>query len=604
MSFEIDFEPSGQRCSGSTGETVLTAAQHAGVLLTAVCGGNGLCGRCKAQVIAGQVSPPTVIEQSELSPLDLEAGWRLACQAEIRGDVRVHIPPDSLVSSQRIQTEGKCPPLEPDPMIRAITLELPHPSLNDLRSDADRIRDTLDCPRLTFCPSVLRTLSSDIRAAHFQPTVVLREQTVVAVRALHTPSIGLAVDIGTTKIAAYLVDLDSGETIAAGGKLNPQIMYGEDVMARIHYAMTDTEVGVGNGREELRTAVVNAVNQLASELCARSAHSTGDILDVVVVGNTAMGHLFLGLPVTQLGLAPYVAVENAPLNLPCREVGLDLAPGAFVYLPPNIAGFVGADHVAMLLASRLPDHGAAVLALDIGTNTEISLLAHGQHLVCSTASGPAFEGAHIRCGMRAAPGAIEKVTIHDGRVYYTTIADQPPVGLCGSGILDLMAELRRAGILNQRGAFTHLDDNPRIRTGEHGREYVVIPAAENRDAEITFNREDVKEIQLAKGAIRAGVQILLQQAGLDENELEAVILAGAFGTYLDVQNGIEIGMFPRIDPHRYIQIGNAAGAGARMALLSIKERERAAAIARQVRYVELTTQEDFPFTFAKAMWLA
>jgi uncharacterized 2Fe-2S/4Fe-4S cluster protein (DUF4445 family) len=331
--------------------------------------------------------------------------------------------------------------------------------------------------------------------------------------------------------------------------------------------------------------------------------SAQDIADAVVVGNTAMHHLFLGLPVKQLGLAPYVAAESQALDIPCQEVGLALAPGADVHLLPNIAGFVGADHVAMLLASGMTGRSGVILGLDIGTNTEISLVADGRHFACSTASGPAFEGAHILHGMRAAPGAIEKVLIHDGQVLVQTVDGATPVGLCGSGILDLVAQMRVVGIINPRGGFVEPGRNPRVRKGDHGYEYVVVPLSENGSAEITFSRSDVNEIQLAKGAMRAGVNVLLKHACMDENDIDEVIIAGAFGTYLDVQSGIEIGMFPRIDPARYRQVGNAAGTGARMVLLSTEQRARAMQIARRVNYIELTAEPDFAAEFARALLL-
>ena len=316
-----------------------------------------------------------------------------------------------------------------------------------------------------------------------------------------------------------------------------------------------------------------------------------------------MHHLFLGLPVKQLGLAPYVATESAALDIPADKICFAFAPGANVHLLPNIAGFVGADHVAMLLGSGMLEKDGVVLGLDIGTNTEISLIANGKHYACSTASGPAFEGAHIMHGMRAAPGAIEKVLIRDGEIMLQTIDDQPPAGLCGSGILDLVAEMRKAGIINQRGAFDKIDSNPRIQQGDHGLEFVLATGSENGEREITFNRSDVNEIQLAKGAMRTGVKILLEKAGIQEQDIDTVIIAGAFGTYLDVQSGIDIGMFPNIGKEKFIQVGNAAGAGARMALLSTQIKEQAIQAAKKITYVELTIEPSFSSIFAKSLML-
>ncbi len=599
MSFEVDFEPIGRRVRCAAGATILDAAQRAGVMLASICGGEGTCGRCVVRVMQGQVSPPvSSFEEDVLGQEDVAAGWRLACRTTIGSDVRVHVPPESLVTAQRTQTEGQGRATDLAPAVRALQADVTPPSLTDLRSDALRLREALGLPKLEFATPVLRRLPADLRNANFQVTVFARGQSAVGVRPPRTSPLGLAVDIGTTKLAAYLVDLAGGETLASAGAMNPQIAFGEDVMARISHAISHAD-----GAEQLRGAIVDALNGLARDLCAQVGRDTLDIADAVLVGNTAMHHLCLGLPVAQLGLAPYVPAESASLDLPARDVGLSLAPGAYVHLLPNIAGFVGADHVSMLLATGLHEHKGVALAMDIGTNTEISLVAHGRHWACSTASGPAFEGAHIRFGMRAAPGAIEGVLIHDGRVQIKTVDDQPPVGFCGSGILDLVAQMLRTGIIDRRGSMAPPTGHPRVRRGEQGPEFVVVTDSESGGAELTFSRNDVSEIQLAKGAMRAGINILLDHAGVTEADLDEVIIAGAFGTYLDVQSGIDIGMFPHVDRHRFKQVGNAAGAGARMALLSTARREQASRLTKHVEYVELTTEKDFSSKFAKGLLL-
>ena len=624
MTFQVDLQPIGRRVTCNAGATLLDAAQEAGVMLTAICGGEGSCGRCIVRVMSGEVSPPNDTETLELGRDDVAAGWRLACQTAIAGDVRVHVPPDSLVTAQRTQTEGQAIAVEHAPAVRAFDVRLPLPTQEDLRSDAARLRDALPAggAGLEFDACVLRRLPDDLRACEFQASTFVRaphptpppsrvfspcvaggvrEGQVIAVRPYGTTPLGLAVDIGTTKLAAYLVDLNSGETLATAGAMNPQIAYGEDVMARISHAISHA-----SGGEQLRAAIVQALNQMARDLCAQvkrdvgDRYAVGDIADAVVVGNTAMHHLFLGLPVRQLGLAPYVAAESAALNWKARDLGLEIAPGAYVHLLPNIAGFVGADHVAMLLATGLAEREGIVLGMDIGTNTEVSLRARGRHLSCSTASGPAFEGAHIRHGMRAAPGAIEQVSIHDGHVHIKTVDDAPAIGLCGSGILDLVAQLLHAGVINSRGA---MQQNPHVRRGDHGLEFIVVPGHENGGREITFSRADISEIQLAKGAMRAGVNILLQHAGVTEADIDEVIIAGAFGTYLDAQSGLDIGMFPRVERRKIRQVGNAAGAGARMALLSVAQREHAIQIARQIEYIELTAEKEFQSEFARALLL-
>jgi uncharacterized 2Fe-2S/4Fe-4S cluster protein (DUF4445 family) len=419
---------------------------------------------------------------------------------------------------------------------------------------------------------------------------------VVSFGPLGRKPLGLAVDLGTTKLAGYLVGLETGQTLAMAGAMNPQIAYGEDVMARIAYAMQAEEQAA-----TLREVVVGAVNDLARNLCTQSGHHPEEIVEAVVVGNTAMHHLFLGLPVRQLGLAPYLPALTDALELKAREVGLEIAPGGYVHLLPIIAGFVGADHVAMILSTQIHESEGMVLGLDIGTNTEVVLRANGRLISCSTASGPAFEGAHIKDGMRAAEGAIERLRIVASGVEYQTIGDAPPVGLCGSGVLDAVAQLRQLGVVDERG---NMGDHPRVRRTEHGPEFVLVAAGEDGNGrDVVLTRGDVGEIQLAKGAIRAGINILLDEAALSERGIDEVIIAGAFGTYIDVSSAIAIGMFPPLPLERFSQVGNAAGMGARLALISRQQRAKTAEIACRVEYIELTNDSRFVDEFAKAMYL-
>jgi uncharacterized 2Fe-2S/4Fe-4S cluster protein (DUF4445 family) len=622
---QVDFEPIGKRVICENGSTLLEAAQKAGVMLTSVCGGEGSCGKCVVRVMDGDVSPLTSSEKSALGN-DSTPDLRLACQTKIEGDVRVHVPPDSLVVAQRIQTEGQMPDIEFHPAVNAVEVYIEKPSISDLRSDETRLLNAPEHSRSGFnahCMSidinVMRNMSVDLRAWNWKACVFVRDSgipknpadpvdgnktgckkgvnlqpEIIALRPTGTLPLGLAIDIGTTKLAAYLVDLKSGEILASSGAMNPQIAYGEDVISRINHAVSNAE-----GSGQLNAAIIEAISGLAGDLCSRTGHDMADIADAVFVGNTAMHHLFLSLPVRQLGLAPYIPACSGLIDVKAREIGLRFAEGAYVHLLPNIAGFVGADHVAMLLSTSLPEHEGVVLGIDIGTNTEISLRAHGRHLACSTASGPAFEGAHIRHGMRAAPGAIEKVSIHDNHVYFRTVENSQPVGLCGSGILDLTAQLLHAGILDRRGA---LKAHPRVRQNSAGGEFIVVSEDENHGREITFSRSDITEIQLVKAAIRAGIRILLNHAGTCEADIDEIIIAGAFGTYLDVRSGIDIGMFPTVDRRLFRQVGNAAGAGARMALLSVEQRERAARIAQAIEYVELSSEKTFQSEFTRALF--
>ena len=380
--------------------------------------------------------------------------------------------------------------------------------------------------------------------------------------------------------------------------MNRQIAFGEDVMSRISYAMRGRAAA-----QELQRAVVEGLNGLASTLCVQAGRETDAIVDGVLVGNTGIHHLLLGLPVPQLGLAPYVPVISDAHDLKARDLELHWAAGAWVHMLPNIAGFVGADHVAMLLGTQLDRAADVTLGLDIGTNTEVSLAVGGRLLTCSCASGPAFEGAHIRDGMRATPGAIERVLIQNERVTYQTIDDAPPVGICGSGILDVVAELRRIRVLGTNGALRQ-DSHPRVRGERGSREFLLVPAGERgAPRDLTITQPDISEIQLAKGAIRAGIQVLLDEAGIRAEQIQRVLVAGAFGTYLDIGSALNVGMFPALPRERFVQVGNAAGVGAKLALLSRPYRERAQRIAERVEYVELTTHPRLTEVYADALSL-
>ncbi len=440
---------------------------------------------------------------------------------------------------------------------------------------------------------VQQSLSRKIRENDWQVRVALRGNEIVALGAPATRWLGLAVDIGTTKVAGYLIDLESGKTLASKGLMNPQISYGEDVVARIVAASKSPADAA-----RLQALLAEALSQLTADLCAETDTKPEDVVEAVVVGNTAIHHLFLRLPVKQLGLSPYVPTTDVALDIKAREIGLQIAPGAYVHLLPNIAGYVGADHVAMLLATRLADTNGVTLAIDIGTNTEICLNYKGKMTSVSCASGPAFEGAHIRFGMRAAPGAIEHVRLDEGRLEVQTIAGEPPIGICGSGLLDIVAQLRLNDVLDRGGK---MSTHPLIRNQNGTSEFMLAERPDLDD--ITISQKDVRELQLAKAAIRLGIQALVEAEGLTENDLEQVIIAGAFGTFIDVESAITIGMLPDLPLERFKQVGNAAGTGARLALISQSEREKANQIAQRDGYIELAKVPNFNRKFAQATYL-
>ena len=589
-------EPVGRRSQVAAGATLLDAARAAGVGLVSLCGGEGWCESCLVRLVKGRLSPPTVHEEAELDPQALAQGYRLACQAQPLSNVKIEIPPASLSTPQRLQLEGQEQAVELQPAVCPLEVCCPPPSLSDLRADTARLT-AAGGPSLRYGLGILADLSPRLRRLGWQARLALRNGDVVAVLPSGSRLYGLAADIGTTKLAVYLVDLETGETVAKAGAMNPQIAYGEDVMSRISFTREHPA-----GRKTLQKALAAALNEVLASLRQQQAIAADQVVDAVCVGNTAMHHLFAGLPVEQLGLAPCVPAVSEALEVPASALGLELAPGAAVHLLPNIAGYVGADHVAMLLATGLWQKRGPVVGVDIGTNTEISLVVGGRIWSCSAASGPAFEGAHIRNGMRAAAGAIERVQIVAGQVRVYTIENQPPVGVCGSGVLDAVAEMRAAGVIDAKGAFQTA--HPLVRPGQGLPEFVLASAEESGHGQpIALTRKDVNEIQLAKAAIRVGIDCLLEEAGATTDDIEEFIIAGAFGSYINVASAVRIGMFPPLPLERFRQVGNAAGIGARAALVSTAQRRLAEEIAGRVRYVELTGRPDFQRRFLQQMYL-
>ena len=596
--YHIDIEPIGRRGQCLAEQSLLDCARQLGVRIISICGGDGLCLGCKVQMLSGSVSEPTSIERAALSPQELEHGYRLACQAFPATDCKLRVPPESMTTPQRMQVEGVEVTVAPDPPVSTYHIQLPPPSLSDLQADDERLLETLEQQHQVHCSTididVLRNLSPQLRSWNWQARASVRSDELVALSSWPGPQLGLAIDLGTTKIAGYLVDLHNGQTVAAKGSMNPQLNYGEDIITRISRVMKSATEAA-----RMQELVIKELNKLAVELCAEVDARPEEIIEVVIVGNTAMHHLLLRLPVKQLGLSPYVPTVRDALNLKARDVGLYVAPGAYIHTLPNVAGFVGADHIAMLLATEAWRIEGLAVAIDIGTNTEVCLISDGEMSSVSCASGPAFEGAHIKCGMRAASGAIERLRLVNDRVEYQTIDGTPPVGLCGSGILDAMAQLYLAGVVDKSGKMNRT--HPRVRTAKKQSEFVLIDEEERDGGEaITITQHDIRELQLAKGAIYTGIQVLLEAKKHSEEELQQVIIAGAFGSYIDVSSAVTIGMLPPLPLEHFRQVGNAAGMGAKLALISLNYRTEAQNFAHQIHYIELATAPKFLQTFTQA----
>lgn len=579
-------------------ESLWDCAHQIGVGIINICGGQGKCHTCKVQVLSGSVSDPTPSELEIFSGQEVEAGWRLACQTYPTSDCILNLPPESITTPQRTQIEGLGAPLLPEPIVLAYPLELKPPSLSDLRADADRVFEGLkeqyqiQCKKMDI--DVIRDLPIRLRSLNWRFRVSLRGDEVIALHPLSSPHLGLAIDLGTTKVAGYLLDLDSGKTLAAKAEMNPQISFGEDIVTRITRILKSPDEGL-----RLQKVIVNSLNQLAEDLCSEVGSKTEEIVDSVVVGNTAMHHILLCLPVEQLVYSPFIPAVKEALNIKARDVGLRIAPGAYVHFLPNIAGFIGADHTAVLLSIKASEAKGIVFVLDIGTNTEVSLIDEGEIYSVSCASGPAFEGGHIRDGMRASSGTIERVRIEQGKIQYQTIDNMLPIGICGSGILDTIAQMYLTGVLDENGRIHN--DHPRVRSHQNEIEFVLVSEEESsKRPSIGITQADVRAFQLAKAAIRTGIQVLLETKGLTEEDIDQIVIAGAFGSYIHIESAIAIGMLPSLPLERFLQVGNAAGMGAKLALVSYTKRAEAQNIASRVHYIELATAVNFMNTFVQA----
>ncbi len=586
---KIEFEPIGKRIETEAGVTILEAAHSAGIDLVAVCGGAGSCGQCQVQIIHDQLPTPSSIEKDVITSEMLSKGWRLACQSIIHGPMKIYVPAEALSTPQRLQLEGVDDENRLISSFDVFDIDLADNNTlkNNVENSFSNILSELPCKLAKDQSFLKQSILEALINNNGKLRLVSKEKKLVHFLKFEQPPLGVAIDLGTTKIAAYLVDLISNRVVSKSSSPNPQIQYGEDVMSRIHFCMEHED-----GTLTMQKLVVKSLNSLIQQMCEEVQANCDQIIEAVVVGNTAMHHFFVGLPVGQLGLAPYTPAVTHSLTLKPEQIGLMISSNASIYLPENIAGYVGGDHVAMMVATKSVETQDIVLALDIGTNTEISLVKNGSIYTCSCASGPAFEGAHIQDGMRAADGAIERVDIEGDHLFLSTIGGKKPIGICGSGILDLIAEMRKNAIINEKGNFDR--DHQRVRGNGRNTEFVLVPGNESGSSrDIVLTRKDVNEILLAKAAIQSGIEILLKTAGITSNQIDRFIVAGAFGTYLDIHSAKKISMFPPIPTERFIQVGNAAGSGARLMLLSDEMKQKGTDFSKRTQYVDLTLFPDF-----------
>ncbi|MCC6472277.1 MAG: DUF4445 domain-containing protein [Burkholderiales bacterium] len=577
--YRVRFENLDRESTCLEGETVFQSARRAGVRIVGACGGRGVCGTCMVRVLEDEV------DAASGSRTPRERKWQRSCELHPGGDCWVEVAPRSVARVVRTEVDERdAHAIAPDSAVRLHEVVLEPATLASARADGDRMIEALrpsGVRRLDL--AALRKLPALLRKNDWRVRAVCLGEEAIAFAAPGRPALGLAVDLGTTNCAGYLLDLESGALLGRLGIENPQASYGADLVSRMNFAITSPEQ-----REELRQAATTAVNELARSLCEAVGAAPEEIVDVAICGNTAMHHLLLGLPVRQLGRAPYVPAVCQVIDVRARDLDLACAPGASAHLMPNVGGFVGGDHVAALLATEARWRDTTALVLDIGTNTEISLAHAGELLTASCPSGPALEGGHISSGMRAAEGAIEQVFLENGRIAVKAIGDEEAVGLCGSGVVDAMAVLVQAGIADRGGRLNPA--RPEVRDRDGTREALLVPG-------VTFTQADVRSVQLAKAAIRSGIDLLLREAGIDERMLTRVIIAGAFGSYIRVESAVAIGLLPSLPLERFEQVGNAAGLGVRMALLRSDLRARAEQIARTCRYQQLGALPGFQKVF-------
>jgi len=594
------------------GTTILKSAHAGGVDITATCGGRGRCTSCRVKLVAGTAPPPTIMDELQLGDALVREGYRLSCQWPVIEPVTVQIAPPLDDTTFQI-LGGERPAGAPEPVSidagirkRAVTVVLPkdeHQQTSDVEALVAAAGGTVeDVPA-----SLLKTLPATLRDRDGRVTVTTFGREVLAIEADDTAlhKFGLAIDIGTTSVVTTLMELESGEQLAAVSSLNPQAVFGGDLMSRIAFAQFDP----GNLRK-LQTRIIGLLNQHIEQITRESGVLAKWIYKVVIVGNTCMHHLLLGIDPSYVGLAPYAPVVRQPLILPARDLFLKLPPEARVCLLPLVAGFVGADAVAVALATRLDESPALRIAVDIGTNGEVLLGSRERLWACSAPAGPALEGAQIRHGMRAAIGAIDRVEVVAGDLHLHTIGDAPAQGLCGSGLLDAVAALLDLGVLDWTGLID-VDGRERLpapirgRVEIRGEERLVVLARvgeHGAEREITLTQDDVRQVQLCKGAIASGVAMLQHVAAVPTERVDELMLAGGFGNYLSVRSALRIGLIPPGLPEARIRyVGNAAALGAQLALVSEAERARAEVIARRIEHVSLAAHPDFETIFVDCM---
>lgn len=632
----VIFTPSGKRGNFPVGTPVLTAARQLGVDLDSVCGGRGICSRCQITPSYGDFSKHGVtvakdalsewnaVEERYKSIRGLIDGRRLGCQAKVEGDVVIDVPPESQVHKQVVRKRAEARDITLNPTVRLFYVEVEQPDMHEPSGDLERLVAALqiqwELGEVNADPSVLKTLQTTLRKGEWKVTVALHQAADDAPHTIlrlwsgffDSPIYGLAVDLGSTTIAAHLCDLQTGEVTASSGIMNPQIRFGEDLMSRVSYGMMNE-----GGAAEMTAAVVEGMNALFVQICSEAEIDKTHILDSVFVCNPVMHHLFLGIDPYELGQAPFALATSDALRLKASDLDLNLHPETRSYILPCIAGHVGADAAAVALSEAPDKSDDLVLVVDVGTNAELLLGNRDRVLACSSPTGPAFEGAQISSGQRAAPGAIEHVTIDpvskeprfqvigsdlwsDEDGFDLAIATTGVTGICGSGIIELVAEMRMAGIVDGPGLIGSAEQVGSTRCFADGRtnSYMVWDGSADDGPVITVTNRDIREIQMAKAALYSGARLLMDKFEVDT--VDRIVLAGAFGAHISPKHAMVLGMIPDCVLERVTSAGNAAGTGARIALLNRSARAEIESTVRDIGKVETAIEPRFQEHFVNA----
>ncbi len=602
------FTPQNKEIEVESGTNLLKAADQAGLYIEGDCAGKGTCGKCRVKIVKGDPGNPTKAEKKHLSEKELAEGWALSCQKRVKEDLRVEVPVQKEAHLRKTTLAGGVEDLEAEPVVEKIAVKLSRPAVKDQTADLERLLKQLDRDNLTVKLRELSGFPGMLRNNSYAVTAAITGNRIISIEPGDTSDqlFGIAFDIGTTTIMGSLLDLQRAEVIAVTATTNPQNIYGADVISRINHASEGK-----NELKQLQDKVIEAANEIIKDLLKQTKIAKDRVYEIIAVGNTTMSHLFMGVDPTYLAPAPFIPAYSRALEVEASELGLEINPAGRVTFLPNIAGYVGSDTLGVILATEMDKRTSNCAAIDIGTNGELVLAANGRLMACSTAAGPAFEGAQIKQGMRASAGAVEAVQFVDSDFVISTIDDAPAKGICGSGLIDSAAALVDAGLINNTGKLINPEDNPdqvpdkfkdRIKHGNNGLEFVLVAGSDSETGEdIVLSQGDLRELQLAKGAIYAGLKILLKEAEVKEEDLDEVLLAGAFGNYVRKESALTIGLLPHLPPEKITAVGNAAGDGSRMALASKTIRERAFALPDKVEHLELSTRQDFQEIFVDAL---